>query len=77
MRRNARTALMDSFKDLLMMKSMDRITVKEICEHCNVNRQTFYNYFINIMDIFKTMLYEDLSAEIGQNNKCLLSYGRN
>ena len=60
-----------------MMKSMDRITVKEICKHCNVNRQTFYNYFINIMDIFKVMLYEDLSAEIGQNNKCLLSYGRN
>ena len=67
MNRNARTVLMDSFKELLTMKSMDKITVKDICEHCNVKRQTFYNHFINILDIFKALFYEELSAEIGQN----------
>jgi probable dihydroxyacetone kinase regulator len=58
---------MDSFKELLTQKTMDRITVKEICEQCNVNRQTFYNHFDNIIDLFKSLFYEELSTEIGQN----------
>lgn len=37
MKKSARTVLMDSFKELLTQKTMDRITVKEICEQCNVN----------------------------------------
>ena len=67
MKRRARTVLIDSFKELLTLKSMDKITVKEICELCNVNRQTFYNHFDNIMDLFKTTFYEELLMEIGQN----------
>jgi probable dihydroxyacetone kinase regulator len=67
MKQNAKYAIIDSFKQLLDMKSIDKITVKEICELCSVNRQTFYNYFTDIMDIFKYIFYEELSAEIAQN----------
>lgn len=64
---SAKSTIIDSFKELLNNKSMDKITVKEICEHCNVNRQTFYNHFTDIMDIFKFIFYEELSIEIAQN----------
>ena len=67
MKQNAKAAIIDSFKQLLNNKSIDKITVKEICEHCNVNRQTFYNHFTDIMDIFKFIFYEELSIEIAQN----------
>ena len=67
MKQNAKAAIIDSFKQLLNKKSIDKITVKEICEHCNVNRQTFYNHFTDIMGIFKFIFFEELSIEIAQN----------
>ncbi|MBU3129870.1 TetR/AcrR family transcriptional regulator C-terminal domain-containing protein [Clostridium tagluense] len=67
MKKNAKTAIINSFKQLLTKKSIDKLTVKEICEHCNVNRQTFYNHFTDIMDVFKFIFFEELSADIAQN----------
>lgn len=67
MKQNAKALIIDSFKQLLNKKSIDKITVKEICEDCNVNRQTFYNHFTDIMDIFKFIFFEELSIEIAQN----------
>jgi len=67
MKQNAKAAIIDSFKQLLNKKSIDKITVKGICENCDVNRQTFYNHFTDIMDVFKFMFYEELSKEIAQN----------
>jgi probable dihydroxyacetone kinase regulator len=67
MKHNAKAAIIDSFKQLLNKKSIDKLTVKGICEHCDVNRQTFYNHFTDIMDIFKYIFYEELSIEIAQN----------
>lgn len=67
MKHNAKAAIIHSFKQLLRKKSIDKLTVKGVCEHCNVNRQTFYNHFADIMDVFKFIFYEELSVEIAQN----------
>lgn len=67
MKKDGKSAIVDSFKELLNKKSIDKITVKAICEHCNVNRQTFYHHFTDIMDVFKFIFYKELSAEIAQN----------
>jgi probable dihydroxyacetone kinase regulator len=67
MKQNSKAAIIKSFKQLLDKKSIDKVTVKGICEHCNVNRQTFYNYFTDIMDVFKFIFFEELSIEIAQN----------
>lgn len=67
MKQNAKAEIVNSFKQLLNKKSIDRITVKEICEHCNVNRQTFYNHFTDIIDVFKYLFYEEISIEIAQD----------
>lgn len=67
MKQNAKALIIDSFKQLLSKKSIDKITVKEVCEHCEVNRQTFYNHFTDIIDIFKFIFYKELSVDIAQN----------
>jgi len=67
MKRNAKAAITNSFKQLLNKKSIDKITVKGICEHCDVNRQTFYNHFTDIMNVFKFIFFEELLIEIAQN----------
>jgi probable dihydroxyacetone kinase regulator len=67
MKHSAKTAIIDSFKELISKKSMDKITVKGICEHCGVNRQSFYNHFTDIFDIFKFVFYEEITIEIAQN----------
>lgn len=56
-----------SFKKLVTKKCIDKITVKEVCELSEINRQTFYNHFTDIFDIFKFIFQEELSAEIAQN----------
>ena len=33
------------FFNILKNKPLDRITVKDICEQCEINRNTFYYYF--------------------------------
>lgn len=67
MKQNAKTAIIDSFKQLATQKSIDKITVKELCEHCDINRQSFYNHFTDIMAVFKHIIYEELSLDIAEN----------
>lgn len=67
MKQHAKIAIINSFKDLLNKQSIDKVTVKEICKQCGVNRQTFYYYFTDIMDVFKFVIFDELSVEIAQN----------
>lgn len=67
MKHHAKEAIITSFKELVSRKSIDRVTVKEICDHCGVNRQTFYNHFSDIMAVFKYIFYQELACEIAQN----------
>lgn len=56
--------LADSLKDMLAIKTIDKITVKEICENCNVNRQTFYYNFRDIYDLVEWILDDDLENRV-------------
>ena len=40
-----------TFTELLDEKPMSKITVKDIVEHCGVNRNTFYYHFRDIPDV--------------------------
>lgn len=51
------------FLDLMTDKKWDKITVKELCEKCNITRSTFYQYYTDIydlMDDLETSLLEEL-----------------
>ena len=39
------------FIDLLQTKEWNEITVSDICKRCNLNRSTFYAYYVDIYDL--------------------------
>ena len=45
-----------TFTELLDEKPMSKITVKDIVEHCGVNRNTFYYHFRDIPDVVEFIL---------------------
>lgn len=48
-----------NFVSLLKKKPLNKITVKEICEAAEINRATFYRYYLDVYD-----LMEQLEGEI-------------
>ena len=57
-----------ALKELMKTKSFDKVTVKDLTEYCDINRQTFYYHFIDIRDLMEWIIYED-SKKIIANNK--------
>ncbi|MGN1277577.1 MAG: TetR family transcriptional regulator, partial [Floccifex sp.] len=51
--------IMNSFLSLLEKKPYNKITVKDIVEDCQVNRNTFYYHFHDIPDVLEKYLKED------------------
>jgi probable dihydroxyacetone kinase regulator len=55
-------ALAASFKNLLASRALDKITVKDIVEDAQVNRQTFYYHFSDIYDLVRWILDGETQA---------------
>ena len=53
---STKLALANSLRRLLQKKFLDDITVKEIVEDCEVNRQTFYYHFQDILDVIEWIM---------------------
>ena len=47
MARRTQTIITETFIDLLTQKPLDKITVKDIIEKADINRNTFYYYYEN------------------------------
>lgn len=56
MAQTTKRALAASLKKLLSEKPLDKITVVDIAEDCEVNRQTFYYHFQDIYDLIEWIL---------------------
>ena len=54
--------LADTLMELLKVRSLDKITVKELVEACHVHRQTFYYNFQDIYDLVEWIFSEKASA---------------
>ncbi len=61
-------ALAASLKKLLSQKTLDKITVIDIAEECEVNRQTFYYHFKDIYDLID-WIYTHEAARALDGNK--------
>ncbi len=48
----------ETFLNLLEKKDMNAITVKELCEIADLNRGTFYRYYLDIYDLLKQIEQE-------------------
>ncbi|MBR2765031.1 MAG: TetR family transcriptional regulator [Blautia sp.] len=55
--------------DLLKEKPVAKITVKDIVEHCGVNRNTFYYHFRDIPDVVDFAMREELDRLLAGNVK--------
>ena len=71
MAQTTKRALAASLKKLLSKKPLDKITVSDITDDCEVNRQTFYYHFKDIYDllewIFTNEVIEEIDNEIEEN----------
>ena len=48
------------FKELVVKKSFDKITIKMITDEAGVIRPTFYNYFRDKYEVMEWLLWEDV-----------------
>ena len=48
----------ESLIDLLEKKSIDQITVSELCEEADINRSTFYAHYGNVIDVIEEIKNE-------------------
>ncbi len=46
-------AIAYTFKDLLKEKPFNKITINDIANKCDINRQTFYYHFQDIRDLIE------------------------
>ena len=52
-------AIRDAFIELLETKQLKQITVKDIVEECQINRNTFYYHYEDIPDLLNTIIKEN------------------
>lgn len=55
-------AIVDSLKELLLRKPLEKITISDIANDCGINRMTFYYHFRDIYDCL-TWAAEDQARE--------------
>lgn len=65
--------LTDSLKKLMESKPLNKISIREICEGCGVNRQTFYYHFEDIYALLK-WTFEQEAVEVVRNFDLLVDY---
>ena len=64
MANTTKLALEASLKELLRTKSIDRITINDLTEHCGISRMTFYYHFKDIYDLVEWACIEDASRAL-------------
>lgn len=59
----------DAFLVLTKEKDIDKITVKDIVEKCNITRQTFYYHFQDIMDVIEWSMQQRMEEILSKSLK--------
>ena len=54
----------ETFLGLACKKSIDKITVKDLAEECNISRQSFYYHFQDILDVLEWILDRGMQKAI-------------
>ena len=59
-RKDVHTALQESFKNLILKHSFDKITIKMITDAAGFIRPTFYNHYADKYEVLEEICYEDI-----------------
>ena len=54
------TALQNSFKNLILKHSFDKITIKMITDGAGLIRPTFYNHYADKYEVLEEICYDDI-----------------
>ena len=73
--RYTKKVLRDSLFDCLKEKSINNVTVKEVCEKADLNRATFYKHYKDCYDLIEQLQAEELK-EFEQLFKVNDKYGK-
>jgi probable dihydroxyacetone kinase regulator len=60
-------AIITAFLELLKEQSFDKITVKDIVEKCEINRNTFYYYYKDIYDLIDDVFDMEKSRVLSED----------
>ncbi len=63
-------AIAYTFKDLLREKPFNKITVNDIANKCDINRQTFYYHFQDIRDLIEWICIEEVDNILEKEDEC-------
>lgn len=66
MEKYTKRAIMGTFLDMLEYKSLDKITVKDIIEKEEINRNTFYYYFKDIYDLIDQIFEAEMKRVLSE-----------
>lgn len=66
-RATTKMAIAYAFKELLLEKPLNKITINEIAEKCDMNRQTFYYHFHDILELTEWICEEDAERALKEN----------
>lgn len=61
MKKDTKELIYETFVELLSQKPFDKITVKDIVEACDINRNTFYYYYSDIYDLLEEIFKNQLN----------------
>lgn len=59
---NMKVLIAEAFLSLSQQKNIDKITVKDLVETCNISRQTFYYHFQDIMEVIEWSMQQAMQA---------------
>lgn len=65
-----RQRMADSLKNHMKKKPLDKITVREITEDCDLNRQTFYYHFQDIYALTNWMFQQEALELLKASSNC-------
>ena len=63
-------AIAYTFKDLLKEKPFNKITVNDIANKCDINRQTFYYHFQDIRDLIEWICIDEVDNILEKKDEC-------
>lgn len=69
----------DTFINLLSNKEINKITVSEICKIADINRATFYRYYLDVYDLLDNIgkdFLEELKTVTIEENYTVASFSR-
>ncbi len=76
-----KTVIKDTFLSLLKEKEINKITVSEICKIADINRATFYRYYLDIYDLLNKIedefVEEIKSASSSEDEYSVASFSKN